>query len=738
MVDKIDITKAWKPYESNQGYKAKSYYIEGERTPWGSAISSRPLSFARIKNIAKKAEVITAILLAEQKDVLRVDYELLPIVSKPKPSQLKKAKNFLTHPNPESVGFEWAETTVYDYALLFNAFVEMVGSEDYIVKGKAKGKDIVDVKQFGGELKAIYEIDASTIELVRDKDGNLFPEPPAPSYVQKINGKITGYFSRDKIYRITQNKQGMEEGFPSFVSILDVLLSYELTKDKYASIVSGEIPRTIVNVGTIPGTELDRLQESIRQQLKDNKNNCGLIMINGVEMKLERIMETPSEGQFLEMLRYNRETIAMVFGCPPMKLGIVETGKLANPDEQLDTWYDGIEMVHKKLQDFINYTVFRLLGVTDYEIRFISPRPKQLDKVGKAFFQMTQGIAVMRDRGQFSVNVGNGILNDYILDRKKRIPIIDEDWADDPRWIAPERKAWTQAQFGKDDELPKPEGGEPSEESLPELDFFEKTKFSNFEWKKEDKDYVDGIDALKDEYTDKFEDKWTLVNKRIGKRIKHIVEEALPSEKILTKQTEAEINAMMNLISAEVAMAMGDGFDETSMLYESCYKDTQSFVGDTFGVRIAFGPEDLSAVENLQNKWRDKTTINTVGAYDTQIRDIINQNINESHEVIARKIEEFASLNGINNPKYIYKRIALTETSAVVEQAHLNSDKKVGFVSWRYLVAAAPCEDCEVYADRLFSYNEAIGLLPVHCHCQCTLVPEGIRDMLIVHGEVED
>ena len=186
---------------------------------------------------------------------------------------------------------------------------------------------------------------------------------------------------------------------------------------------------------------MDRLVDSIKQQLEDNENAYGLVAINGPELTKVRLIDTPNEGNYIDLLRWYREIICALFGIPPMKLGIVETGKLANPEQQLDTWYDVIESVQNRLELVINNVILKEMGIDDYYVKFRSPRPSHMEELSRAFFQFSQGVSMLKAQSAISTNESRDLIN-MIVEQEHKLPMIEEGWANDPTYVPPDARIY--------------------------------------------------------------------------------------------------------------------------------------------------------------------------------------------------------------------------------------------------------------------------------------------------------
>ena len=347
-----------------------------------------PVSYDLLRQIANKSEVVNAILRRAVDDTLANGYEFALAHGKESgdEAQLEKLRTFFKRPNPDDMGDEWLETMLFDLILFGDAYLELDGSDDSV-----SGEDSEDWN-FGGDLIAIWPIESDTMKIIPAKQ---LPLPPKMAYVQSID-KVTRRFSRDKVLHIAKFKQGRGYGSSPLIPLLEVITGQLNLSNYLNALYTGTLPKTILNVGDISNTEMKAMLGLIEQQLAGGQSPFGLIAINGgTGFNMHRLIDSTREGAQLDLLYYYREEICAVFGIPPMKLGWVQTGKMSNPEQQLDAWYDVIESYHNRVGAVINNNILPLLGITDFQFKFISIRPRRDGERAETFAKNASAIALL-------------------------------------------------------------------------------------------------------------------------------------------------------------------------------------------------------------------------------------------------------------------------------------------------------------------------------------------------------
>lgn len=372
-----------------------------------------------IKQLAKRSEVVDAVLRRVVEDVMGTGYEFIPTDPEKRRSlrQLRVLEDFFAKPNPDDIGDEWLENIIYDLALFNDAYIELDGDGDY----NAGKQDWV----YGGRLQGIWHVDASTIKIY---PYNQLPEPPHMAYCQTVKG-IERKFAANKIIHLSKFRRGRLYGTSPLSSLLTILAGHLYLTEYTAKLFSGNIPKTLVNVGDLSSKEMNTMLNLIETQISQATTPYGMLVLNAGEgFEVSRLLDGPKEAQTLEMLYYFREQICSVFGIPPMKLGWVQTGKMSNPEQQLDTWYDVVESIHVRLEKVINHHILPLLGVNKWMFKFKTIRPARDDIKSQTAMNNAQAIMNLRQEMVITINEARGMVG---------LAPLAEVWADDPLFRSP-------------------------------------------------------------------------------------------------------------------------------------------------------------------------------------------------------------------------------------------------------------------------------------------------------------
>lgn len=716
------------------------------------------VDYRLLRQISMKSEVVNAIIRRCVDDTLSNGYEfvLAPGKEQGDESQLERLNQFFTMPNPDDMGDEWLESLLYDLILFGNAYLELDGSAD---SSSDNGEDWV----FGGDLVSMWPVAAESIKLVPSRQT---PNPPNMAYIQEID-KNTRRFASNKIIHICKFKQGNGYGASPLIPLLETIAGQLNLSNYMNALYTGTLPKTILNVGDISNSEMKAMLGLIEQQLSGGQSPFGLIAINGGSgFNMHRLIDSTREGAQMDMLYYYREEICAVFGIPPMKLGWVQTGKLANPEQQLDAWYDVVDSYHSRLSAMINNIIFPLLNVTDYVWKFVSIRPSREAERADTLKSRADAVAILRQEGAITVNEARDILGfDAIMD----------DRANDPFFTSPKLQinqpaspSGSDSDADSDDEgelslldiFPPPEAPENEGKAAGDFPAWDEpfsdpiaaeNKAQLFRKRLDDHEEFnaiidDGEEALNSIYEDNqktFADRLLRAyNERFNnKSVIDLTIKSGTAYRIVEKADPPiaptvfgptigrdEITWAVDLLDRELAELLDKQTIGTATTLTKGFDATLAQLAKDTGVGIAFGTADSEALAYWAKRWQLPALRNTLGAHRTAIIKVFDRmnRERESWDWAARRMRDAIDPSGKTYPSYYYRRIARTEPARIVENAHLSGLKKTGFQFVQRLVTVDEVTDrdlCVPYENAVYPIDKSGGVIPAHPNCRCTFIP---------------
>jgi len=705
-----------------------------------------------IREISLKNEVVNAILRRTVDDTLGNGYEFVLPDGKEEgdAGQLARVREFFRAPNPDDNGDEWLESLIYDLQLFGDAYLELDGSED------KQMSDDGTKWTYGGELVSIWNIPTETMKLL---PANKRPAPPAMAYVQKIDG-LKREFSSSKILHVSKFKHGRAYGTSPIVPLLNVIAGHLNLSNYLNELYTGTLPKTILNVGDISNGEMKAMLSLLEQQLAGGKSPFGLVAVNGgTGFNMHKLLDSTREGAQLDLIHYYREEICAVFGIPPMKLGWVQTGKMSNPEQQLDAWYDVIESFHNRIESLINNRILPLLDITDWVFKFVSIRPKRDNEIAETQSRQAQAISNLRQEGVISINEARNFLG------LERLDLAD---ADDPMFLSPKLSINKGKVNGGGEEtadsndsspltppslaelFPPPEapdnegaklGGIPPCTVPVDIELNSNTTglMANRRMKQND-EYealittnslellaqftdlqsqfaVDVLDALDKMFAD-------------GDEAVQMPNVDLKSVRAYRRKADIDLNQIESAIveiDTRIADTIGrQNLMATAVLTDSFGESLELTLGGT-AIDVALNADDLSAIAYWNGRWTLPALRNTLGAHRNALLGVFEAMVGQGQSWRWAKTEMRSLIDptGSRYPAYWYERIARTETRRVVENAHLSGLRKAGFQKVERIVVVDERTDrdlCAPFENAIYPIAESRSVVPAHPNCRCTFV----------------
>ncbi len=694
------------------------------------------IDYRLLKQVARKSEVIDAILRRTVDDVLGNGYEfvLADDLTEGAPDQLKNAVTFFRTPNSDDSGDEWLESVIYDLQLFGDAYIELDGSSDTQVRAGHW--------TYGGDLQGVWHISADSMRIMPEHPTGKLPDPPKMAYVQVI-GDVNRQYTSDKIIHIAKLRQGRAYGTSPLLSLLKIV-SGQLNLTEYIGrLFSGMLPKTLVNVGDISTKEMNSMLALIEQQVAGGQSPYGLITVNGGSgFNIHKLIDSPAEGQFLDQLYYYREEIYAVFGIPPMKLGWVQTGKLANPEQQLDAWYDVIDSFHRKLEGVINGRILPMMGVTDWQLKFNPIRPARDSERADILAKQSAAIKSLRQEGAISINEARRMLD---------LEALTDPEADDPFFVSPvlninrpsEDMPPSSGSGGGDTSDPEADQDSEDEDEdtqppeLPPLQVdasVDPTLFTDSITKRMgDERWQAKKDRLYDRQVRRMNNGFTGVQSDFAKSaintLRSLFKEKSYGYPRYNKQLTAQDTLdAMNALDPEVQFALRQHRVVARGLVTSGYEDTLEFVAQDLDIALALNPDDLATIMYFENVWVAPALTRTIGAHRDAVIKIFEEGVENGRnwKWVEGEMQRRIDPTGDLYPRYYYERIARTEAARIVENGHLSAYSKMGFTKYQRLVVIDETTDkdlCAPYEDYIYDAVEARGTLPAHPNCRCSMTP---------------
>lgn len=266
-------------------------------------------------------------------------------------AEVERLKHLLRYTNPREDMVQLLRSAVIDLNLFGDAYIEVV--------------------TLLGEPVALYTLDATTMTVVADDHGEV------TGYVQQVDGAggtRTAEFTPEQVIHISLDapRGGVYGVSPAQKALLPVtawLFAEATIKECFRR---GDPPRLHVDLNHTQDTEVQRWREQYMVfNLGPKAVGTPVITTNG---GLVNVLDPRKVVDYLATTRQLRDEIIAVFGVPPSKLGIIESGNLGggtgeSQDKTLRV--NTITPVANLVLEKMNYHLVQQgFGIVDFHLEF--------------------------------------------------------------------------------------------------------------------------------------------------------------------------------------------------------------------------------------------------------------------------------------------------------------------------------------------------------------------------------
>lgn len=538
----------------------------------------------------------------------------------------------------------------------FNDILQNV-SEDLLIFGNGFTENVFA----GDRLRMIYNLKPTITEVKIDDHGNV------TGYAQPDAGVE---FTKREVVHFKLSSQGRDQLGISPLNSLFTPVETDIYAQSYnrSFFKNAARPRGVFSMKGATEEQIKRNREYLRSEFQGPENAHKDLLLEG-EVNFKDLQKAPQDVEFLELRKFNREEILAVYGVPPAKLGIIETGNIgAGTGKSQDfTFQNEVVIPHQeRIERRINRKIIRdAMGIVDCVFRFnkASQDAEEADtdeKVARKH-QIYLSTGVMTPE---EVRAELGLTGGIKKDMKPR-PSQPADWVENSSG-------------------------------------FRRTKMAVIKELKRQKDAT--INAV--------------VKGRSPEDVAALVNPDSLRDTILaeSKRTmdQAARDARSMVVVKQVAGEFGPGPDDFSGIRTALalpIKDFSDRLREAIKSALAEGIQAGEDVQQLRDRvssvWDRPRTV-SVGA-------VVDESTGET-------IRE-ATTRTISNEIWS-EMVARSETIRATSTGRAAEFRDMGVTMVNILTATGAEEEClALAAAGPYPVDEASGLLPVHPNCRCTIIP---------------
>ncbi|MCG3204892.1 MAG: hypothetical protein KCHDKBKB_01609 [Elusimicrobia bacterium] len=624
-------------------------------------------------------------------------YTLVPTKPDADPANAERLMEFFSNCNPNDTFLEILDDITRDEYVFGNAFLEVVHGPD-------------------GKPKELWNLDATTMRVKADKHGTITGYVQSPRWTSA--GRVD-FEPREVIHFKLGTKGATLYGLSPLISLV-----LPVTVDRFAQVynraffVNGAKIRGAFIMKDATAEQVERNREYLQAKAKNPDQAHADLVLEG-EIEYKQISVNQKDMEFLELREFTRNEILAVYGVPPSKVSIIETGNIGagTGEHQTQTFYEEtILPFQMRVAEKINKHIIR----NGFEIMDWS-------------FQFNKRAIDEKDQAEiFNIYLQGGVLKP---EEVRRI-------------VAPRMP-----------ELEK--GGRDSLELI-------KSKLTRSQTI---------VDATQEQVA--IENRFVRALEQTFRRIKDGLSRRIPTiarERVIPKIEKADLQFEIGRITFhDIALKQVEfpeaikRLDDLEVILELIDEEGISRVLEKYSLEAAAKALKLAARRNKLKDLHDisleleellRNNASTLASHiASSIKDSVrqaliegfaaNEPIQKLQERIEAQLDSFATVNvrpvidaqgrvvRTGHMREVSREsaaelIARSEANRAYNEGNLDALEQAGLDNVVFLLSTDACPECRAVSDSIpgeklgktLGLGEARNLLPVHPNCRCTFISE--------------
>lgn len=654
------------------------------------------VDFEIFNQMYEQTSWIRAVVSVICKAVTARGYALVPVKPNPDPKNAEVLSEFFSNCNPNDTFLEIIDDITRDDYVFGNAFLEVV----YGANGKPK---------------ELWNLDATTIRVLADEHGSIQGYVQVPKFASAGTTGRVDFGSNEVIHFKLGTKGATLYGLSPLTSLI-----LPVTVDKFAQIynraffTNGAKIRGAFIMKDASAEQAERNREYLQARAKNPDLAQSDLILEG-EIEYKQISINQKDMEFLQLREFTRNEILAVYGVPPSKVSIIETGNIGagTGEHQTQTFYEETILPYQmRLAEKITKHIIRQgFGISDWSFQF---NKRSIDEKGQAEI--------------FNIYLQNGV---FSPDEVRRI-------------VAPRMP-----------EVQKSLAGISKGRLTPKDVVTESTRT---------------IVTLENRFVNALSGLFREIKSAISAKVARIARErVIPRIKNIQGLFKLTTVQFHGIIFKEYRFVeIAKQLDDLEAILELIDQDKIARLVERFSLEAALRGLKLSAHRaNLDNvddlsidleEYLKNNALDLAGHISESIKSSLRQTLidglaaNETFSQLQSRVESqldsFATVAVkpiIDSDGNIIREghtrtlsrssaaeiIARTEANRAFNEGNLDALKQADITQVQFLLAPDACPECRDAADaeegkfgKTFPIEEASGVIPVHPNCRCTWITE--------------
>jgi len=310
------------------------------------------IDFEIFNQMYEQTSWVRAVVGVICKAVTARGYTLVPTKSNPDQQNAERLTEFFANCNPNDTFLEILDDITRDEYVFGNAFLEVVPGAD-------------------GKPKELWNLDATTLRVKADDHGSIQGYVQVPRYGSATN---VDFSSSEVIHFKLGTKGATLYGLSPLASLI-----LPITVDKFAQaynrafFLNGAKIRGVFIMKETTDEQVERNREYLQARAMNPDLAQGDLVLEG-EIEYRQISINQKDMEFLELREFTRNEILAVYGVPPSKVSIIETGNIGagTGEHQTQTFYEETILPYQmRLAEKITKQIIRGgFGIQDWAFQF--------------------------------------------------------------------------------------------------------------------------------------------------------------------------------------------------------------------------------------------------------------------------------------------------------------------------------------------------------------------------------
>jgi len=309
------------------------------------------IDFEIFNQMYEQTSWVRAVVGVICKAVTARGYSLSPSKANADPRNAELLQEFFANANPNDTLLEIIDDIARDVYVFGNAFLEVVYGAD-------------------GKPKELWNLDATTVRVLADEHGAIIGYVQIP---RSQPGKVN-FESREILHLKLGSKGSTLYGLSPLASLI-----LPITVDKYSQIynraffLNGAKVRGAFIMKDASPEQVERNRDYMAARAKSPDMAHSDMVLEG-DIEFKQISTTQKDMEFLELREFTRNEILAVYGVPPSKVSIIETGNIGagSGDHQTQTFYEEtiLPFQMRVAEKLTKHIIRQGFGITDWAFSF--------------------------------------------------------------------------------------------------------------------------------------------------------------------------------------------------------------------------------------------------------------------------------------------------------------------------------------------------------------------------------